>query len=244
VRAAPRVAPLLERLRAPRRREVSGGGVGIELPAPVRIDRLTFGYDPDAAPVCRDVSVEWPESSALVLEGPNGSGKSTLLRLLLGLRAPSEGTIEIGGVGVERIDAAAFRRAVGYLPQQPYLGEPTVTVRDAVRLLEPDAADEAIVAALDAVGLTPMLEGRADEPLDVAVGELSSGQRQRLALGRALLRDASMYLLDEPDANLDRAGIALVATVIGDLVRRGKMVAIAAHTTELAHVAERRVRLP
>jgi ABC-type transport system involved in cytochrome bd biosynthesis fused ATPase/permease subunit len=93
------------------------------------------------------------------------------------------------------------------------------------------------------VGLATALAGRAVAALDVVIGELSAGQRQRVALARVLLRDASVYLLDEPDANLDRDGIRLVGELVSELVQRGRMIAIAAHTTELTSLAGTRVTL-
>jgi ABC-type transport system involved in cytochrome bd biosynthesis fused ATPase/permease subunit len=104
------------------------------------------------------------------------------------------------------------------------------------------AADERILAALDRVGLLPVLRRAGDDPLTVRVDSLSVGERQRIALARILCRDAFLFLLDEPDANLDRTGIALVAELLRDLAGRG-MVAFAAHTPELLAVAGRVVVL-
>jgi ABC-type transport system involved in cytochrome bd biosynthesis fused ATPase/permease subunit len=103
-------------------------------------------------------------------------------------------------------------------------------------------SDGVLHGALARVGLAPLARDGVDL-LDSAVGELSAGQRQRLALARVLLQDAAIYLLDEPDANLDRAGIALVGEIVRDLVARGRMVAIAAHTDELASIPGTRLTL-
>ena len=87
-----------------------------------------------------------------------------------------------------------------------------------------------------------VLARKGSAPLDVRVDSLSIGERQRVALARLLCRDASLFLLDEPDANLDRAGIVLVAELIRELAGRG-MVAFAAHTPELLEIADRVVVL-
>ena len=92
------------------------------------------------------------------------------------------------------------------------------------------------------VGLTEALSRLAPDPLDAPIDVLSVGQRQRLALARMLCRDAEIYLLDEPDANLDRTGIAMVAELVRELGRE-HLVVMASHTSELLEVAHRIVEL-
>jgi ABC-type bacteriocin/lantibiotic exporter with double-glycine peptidase domain len=237
-RGRAQVRPLLEILRAPRRADLARRGRGVPaLPASFEGEQVSFAYGAETARVLEKLSFAWPVDRPLVLTGPNGSGKSTLLRLLVALRAPSRGTLRVAGEDLEGIDAVGMRRAVAYLPQRAYLGEGYRSVRDAVRLAKPDADDDAIRAALERTAVLSMLHDRGVDALDVRVGELSAGQRQRVALARVLLQDSSVVLLDEPDANLDRDGIALVASLVEELGRRGAMVAVAAHTRELAEMA-------
>lgn len=233
VRLSATIGPVLDVLAAPRRPELTRTGEKPpELPASIDARDLDFAYDAGSLPTLRDVSFEWPAGGALLVEGPNGSGKSTLLRVLLGLRAPQRGSISIGGADLAAVDLPRLRRGIAYLPQRPYLGEVDATVRAALRGLDDDVSEGRMKAVLERVGLASAAE--SGDILDDAVSELSAGQRQRLALARVLLQDAAIYLLDEPDANLDRAGIALVAEIVRELVARGRMVAIAAHTDELA----------
>ncbi len=147
------------------------------------------------------------------------------------------GKLTNGGVELSALDLRAWRGQIAYLPQRPYLGEPYVTIRSSFRLAQPDASDAAILAELDAVGLRAMLHGRT-ELLGARVGELSAGQRQRLGFARILLQDAKLVILDEPDANLDTAGIRLVAEAIQRMRSDGKMIAVAAHTEALTAVAD------
>jgi ABC-type bacteriocin/lantibiotic exporter with double-glycine peptidase domain len=242
-RVRARLEPLLELLTRPRRPEPGRGRPLPALPAAFHTTDVTFAYRSDTPPVLRRFSMHWPPGEPLLLLGPNGAGKSTLLRLLLRLRPPDEGVVGLGDADLAELDLIALRRQVSFLPQRPFLGEAHATLREAVRLLEPEAADAAIARALDRVGLYAALRRPAQDPLDVCVGELSAGQRQRLALARALLRDAKIVLLDEPDANLDRAGIVLIASIIRDLVASGAMVAVAAHTPELGELPAIRVTL-
>jgi ATP-binding cassette subfamily C protein CydD len=214
------------------------------LPAPAAFDAVSFRYaDPGrAGEALRAVDFGWTGREILAFSGANGSGKSTCLRMLLRLASPSSGAIRVGDARLADLEADAWRARVAFLPQRPYL-PPRADVRSAVAWPATGANHERIRAALDRVGLLAVL-GRANggDPLAVRVDSLSVGERQRVALARMLCRDASLFLLDEPDANLDRAGIALVAELLRELAARG-MVAFAAHTPDLLAVAGRVVVL-
>ncbi|MBX3233257.1 MAG: ABC transporter ATP-binding protein [Labilithrix sp.] len=232
LRGSAKVQPLAEvmssRLREP------GGTQTPVLPAAVRVDALSFAYGgASAPPLLRDLSFEWSPGRVLLLSGPNGSGKSTVLRLLLGLRRPTSGSIRVDGTDLARLDLRALREQVVFLPQRPYLGESHVSVRAALLFGRTAKTDRECEVALERVKLD--LGAR---PLDRRLTELSGGQRQRLALARVLLQDAQAFLLDEPDANLDRAGVHLVMALVRELAEEGKLVAMAAHSTELAEVAD------
>lgn len=217
-------------------------GASPVLPSTIEAERLSFAYDANKS-VLSSLRFSWSGEEPLVVAGPNGSGKSTLLRLLVGLRQPSEGWIRIGGVDLTTIDLRALRRSVAYLPQRPYLGEPHVTVGVAMRLGSARGTDEALRSALKRTGISDAFGDRKD-PLLVSIGELSAGQRQRVALARVLLdSDAKLVLLDEPDANLDREGVAFVAALVRELAATGKMVVLVAHTSELAVVSPCRLEL-
>ena len=163
------------------------------------------------------------------------------LRLLLALAVPHTGRVTIGGADLAELDADAWRHNVAFLPQRPYLPL-GADLRSTVRLLVPAASDARIRESLELVGLMGPLQRVAPDPLSVRVHTLSVGQRQRVALARMLCRDASLFVLDEPDANLDRAGIALVAGLVRTLSRTHKIL-IAAHTPELVALADRVIEL-
>jgi ABC-type multidrug transport system fused ATPase/permease subunit len=245
VRLSTTIGPVLDVLEAPRRVELARGGVAPpSLPTSFAMRDVTFSYEREARPTLRGLSFEWPAGGALFVDGPNGAGKSTLLRLLLGLRTPQEGSVTVGGVDLADVDLPRLRQGIAYLPQRPYLGEVYATVRSALVHAGTDGVDVpdgTMRAALERVGLSNA--ARSGDLLEVPVGQLSAGQRQRLALARILLHEASVYLLDEPDANLDRAGIALVGEIVRELVAAGRMVAIAAHTSELDSIPGIRVSL-
>ena len=176
----------------------------------------------------------------VVLRGPSGAGKSTLLAILLGFTAPSTGTAQIvaadgRAVALGDLDLALWRRQVAWVPQQPFFFAGTVA--DNVRLAAPEASDERIATALAEVGL-------GDVPLARPLGErgvgLSSGQRRRLAVARALLRDAPLVLLDEPTAGLDAANEADVLMRVQTAARRDhRAVVLAAHRPAAIAIADR-----
>jgi ABC-type transport system involved in cytochrome bd biosynthesis fused ATPase/permease subunit len=211
--------------------------------APIIFDNVCFRYDrsSEGAFALQNVSFSWPSASVMALTGRNGSGKSTCLNLLLALAAPTRGSIRINAESLEELDLDEWRQGIAFLPQRPYL-PPRSDVRSAIRLFAPDATDTQQRRALDRVGVLRTL-GAAGCELDAAVDSLSVGQRQRVALARLLCRDATMWVLDEPDANLDREGIELVAHLISELKRSGRRVLLAAHSSELLAVADKVVRI-
>jgi ABC-type multidrug transport system fused ATPase/permease subunit len=204
---------------------------------PIVFDRVSFSYQGAKSPALRDVSFAWSGERILALTGPNGSGKSTCLRLLLGLAHPQSGVVRVGGIPVPDLDADEWRRSVAFLPQRPYL-PPRSDVRAAVRFLVPGATDDGMREAIDRVGLSSALKRFGGDPLAVRVAALSVGERQRVGVARLLCQKASLVLLDEPDANLDRADIALMANLVRELAR-AKLVAFVAHNADLLAVADR-----
>jgi len=226
-----RAKPVLDSLQAAPAAPDDGRTL-VALPANVAFTGVSFSYAGATVPSVRDVDVVWPPGTLLGLAGPNGSGKSTFVRLLLGLLRPTEGQIRIGDVAMQDAAMPKLRQHFGYLAQTPYLAD-RMTVVDAIRERAPDASLDAIQQLLTRLGLFAVLERRQkNAPLEVTVGALSVGERQRVALARVLLRDASMLLLDEPDANLDAEGIAIVGELLKEQAKT-RMVLVIAHSPTL-----------
>jgi len=179
----------------------------------------------------------------VALVGPSGSGKTTVLSLLLGFLAPTSGTIRVGGTDLAALNVEQWRRHVAWVPQRPYLFSGTVA--DNVRLGAPDAGDADVWAALRQAEAATFV---ADLPegLETRLGEhgagLSAGQRQRIALARAFLRDAPLLLLDEPTAGLDAESEAAVLAAI-ERLSAGRTVLLVAHRAASVRSAERVVVL-
>jgi ABC-type multidrug transport system fused ATPase/permease subunit len=185
--------------------------------------------------VLRDVSLLAPAGMVTALLGPSGAGKSTLLRCLNRLVAPDAGAVLLHGCDIRELAPRDLRRRVGLVAQTPVMLPGTVRDNVLYAIEEPDDARAA--SALLAAGLDG---GFLDRP----AGELSGGERARVALARALSRDPEVLLLDEPTAALDHDTAAHVGATVRELAAEGLAVCLATHDLQLAGaVADRHVEL-
>jgi ABC-type transport system involved in cytochrome bd biosynthesis fused ATPase/permease subunit len=177
----------------------------------------------------------------VALTGESGAGKTSLLAAVLGAAPLATGTITISGGGTEvdltELDRTAWRRTLAWVDQAPFLFAGTVAGN--VRLADPAASDREVRDALDAMGLGAM---GLDRPVGESGRGLSAGERRRVALARALLRDAPLVLLDEPTAGLDHEAEAVVLEAIRRLAERSAVL-MAAHRPAAIAVADRVVVL-
>jgi ATP-binding cassette, subfamily C, bacterial CydD len=183
--------------------------------AELRLDRITVTYPGRSEPALDGIGLTVAPGERIVLTGPSGAGKSTLLALLLRFLAPAAGTVEAGGGDVAAMDLEQWRRQIAWVPQQPYLFSGSAA--DNIALGQPGASRGAIDRAARLAGAAEFIDSLSsgyDTPLGERGLRLSAGQRQRIALARAFLRDAPLLLLDEPTAHLDPAGARLIASAL------------------------------
>ncbi len=207
----------------------------------VRLDGAAVAVG--GVPALAGVDLDVAPGEHVAVVGPSGAGKSTLVELLLRFRDPDGGTVTVGGVDVRHVPERELRARVALVPQRPELFHGTLAGN--LRIADPDATDARLWEALDRVGLAGWVRSLADG-LDSFVGELgdtmSGGQRQRLAIARALLRDPQVLVLDEATSELDAGAEQRVLEAVLD-ERGRRTVIVVAHRIETVTGADRIVVL-
>jgi ATP-binding cassette, subfamily C, bacterial CydD len=166
----------------------------------IELTAASLAYAGRDRPVLDGISLVIRPGDRIALTGASGAGKSSLVALLLRFAQPAGGRIQVGGTDLAAIPIAAWRRQIAWVPQHPYLFAGTIAAN--IELGDPTASRAAIETAAQLAGASALpggLDGRVTE----RGRNLSAGQRQRIAIARALLRDAPLLLLDEPTAHLD-----------------------------------------
>ncbi|MEM7017456.1 MAG: ABC transporter ATP-binding protein [Pseudomonadota bacterium] len=171
----------------------------------VRFDSVAFSYQSDR-PVLNDVSFTAEPGTVTAIVGPTGSGKSTLMGLLLRLYDPTNGSISIDGRPLPDYQVDSLRQSIAIALQENVLF--AISIRDNIRYVSPDASDAQINEAIRVACMDDYIDS-LPEGLDTLLGDrggkLSTGQRQRLSIARAIVRDTPILILDEPTAALDAA---------------------------------------
>ncbi len=234
--AAVRVNALLQQRETPLiggQRHIAAGAVGL-------VD-VTFGYDP-RQPVLHDVSLSIPSGSFVGIVGHTGSGKSTLLSLLLRFYSAQAGRIEIDGIPVEQIGDERFRADIGFVPQEPFLL--AASARENIDMGRGLSA--ATIAAAAAAARVDTVIERLEQGYDTPLGEggarLSSGQKQLIAVARALAGQPRILILDEATSRIDSETEQRVQAAVAGLYGRTTVIAIA-HRLSTIRAADRIVVL-
>ncbi len=211
--------------------------------AVVRLARVSFSYPARPGEVLDELDLELRPGETVALVGPSGAGKSTVASLILRLAEPTSGSVTVGGVDLAACVPAAWRASTAWVPQRPTMFR--ATVADNIRLGAPEATDEDVRVAAVRAGADAFVRALPDG-YETLVGDggrpLSAGERRRIALARAFVRDAPLVILDEPTADLDEESAAIVAGAV-ERLRRGRTVLVIAHHAGVVGRADRVVVL-
>lgn len=199
-----------------------------------------FSYKGSRSKAVSDVDMELRAGTSTAFVGPSGSGKTTLVKLIVGLYEPTAGEMSINGTDSRSIDFDAFRRRVGYVSQETQLF--AGTIRDNLLFVNPGATDDECLEAVRDAQAMGILE-RSGEGLDTRIGEsgikVSGGERQRLAIARALLRKPDLIIFDEATSSLDSITERAITKTIRDIGKKhpSLMIVLVAHRlSTVAHV--------
>jgi ATP-binding cassette subfamily C protein len=207
----------------------------VALPKPsatLSVRNLAIAAPGERNPIIHGINFSLEAGDGLGIIGPSASGKSTLARALTGIWQPTSpsGSVRLDGASLDQWSPEALGRHIGYLPQEIALFAGTVS--ENISRFDPDATSELIVKAAEAAGVHDMIVNLPDG-YQTKIGEggvgLSAGQRQRIALARALYGDPFLVVLDEPNSNLDTAGDNALTGAIRSVRARGGIAIVIAH---------------
>lgn len=215
---------------------------GMALPRPrgqVTVDRLVFLPPGSNTPALRGVSVEIEPGELVAVIGPSAAGKSTLAKMLVGVWAPTGGSVRLDGHEVYTWNRQDFGQYIGYLPQSVELF--SGTVRENIARLS-DAPAPKVIEAAKRAGVHQMV-GQFPHGYDTNIGafgkRLTGGQAQRVGLARALFGNPAMLVLDEPDASLDTEGHMALVSALEEAKADGVTTVVVSHRANLVRLADR-----
>lgn len=205
----------------------------------IEFRNVSFQYPDQTREALSNISLHIRAGERVAILGHVGSGKSTLEKLILGLYHPQSGTLLIDGVHLEQIDPAELRRSIGYVPQDIQLL--SGTVYDNITLGHQQPSNDALLQAIHISGLKRLVGEHADG-LSMPVGEggsrLSGGQRQAIAVARAVVGEPGMLLLDEPTSAMDSAMEQHVGKALASF-SQGRTLVLITHRTSLLSLVDR-----
>jgi ATP-binding cassette subfamily C protein len=217
-------------------------GERTELPPPARtltVDNLSLAPPGSQVTTVAGVGFQAQAGQVIGIVGPSASGKSSLVRGVLGVWKAAKGVVRLDGAAIQQWDSETLGRHIGYVPQSVELFAGTVA--ENIARFEVGAPSEAVIAAAQAAGVHELIV-QLPGGYDLQVGEdgqqLSAGQRQRIALARALFRDPFLVVLDEPNSNLDPDGEVALARAVAGVKARGGIVLLVAHRREILGVVD------
>lgn len=220
------------------------GKVYVEKPSvagSLRLEKVTLRYPNEERDALRDVSISIKAGEKVALLGRIGCGKSSLNKLVLGFYQPTAGAVLLDGIDIRQIDPIQLRRHIGYVPQDVSLFSGSLRENIVAGGGSDRIDDEELLKALDIAGLQSLVNSHP-HGVDLQVGErgqaLSGGQKQSVAIARALVHDPAILLLDEPTSSMDNASEEAFKTNLSK-VAQGKTMLVVTHRTSLLSLVDR-----
>ena len=199
----------------------------------VQAASLSFSYE-EGSSVFENLDFTIKAGEKVVIAGQNGSGKSTLTKLLCGLYTGYGGSLQVNGTELSELSMESLRKQVAYAAQDPFLFEGSV--RENIRLGNLNASDAEVDAVIDRLGIRTL----AGKSISAGQKELSGGEKQKISIARALLKNTSFLILDEPSNNLDQQTIEWLRNFI---VCYPKTILFISHDQEIIRLADRKICL-
>ena len=210
---------------------------------PVRFERVSFAYNPEDGPVLEDIDLVVRQGEVIALVGMSGGGKTSLVNLIPRLYDVTRGRVMIGEHDVRDLSVASLRNHISIVTQEPILFNETV--RDNIRYGRMDASDEQVEAAAKAAYAFDFIQG-FPKGFDTLIGELGSrlsgGEKQRICIARALIKDAPVLILDEATSALDTEAEQVVQKALKNLMA-GRTTFVIAHRLSTIEYASRIILL-
>ena len=208
-----------ELMGAAREEEKETGRRVENLQGEIEFKEVYFNYD-GQKPVFEGLNLRISAGEKVLITGQNGSGKSTLMKLILGLYHPRRGQIMIDGYNIKELSLASLRERISVVSQSVFLFNDTIW--NNILYSRPDATESEVRRAVELSGAAEFIE-KLEEGYNTIVGEtgkkLSGGEKQKIAIARAILREADVLIFDEPTAHLDKESAAMIERLVRDNFR-------------------------
>jgi ATP-binding cassette subfamily C exporter for protease/lipase len=223
--------------------EIQTTGLSHKLQGNLKLIGITANVDSRKSSILNDVSMEVEAGEAIAVIGASGSGKSTLAKVILGIWPSFTGRVLFDGIDIDKLDREDFGPQVGYLAQDVELFDGTIA-ENIARMSEVN--HEKVILAAKHVGMHETilhLPDGYDNQITGKGGTLSSGQKQRIALARAIYDTPQVLVLDEPDSSLDDAGVHALQSVLKELKASGTTIVLITHRESLLSFVDRTLEM-
>ena len=206
----------------------------------IEFEHVTFSYHSDKEnPAIKEISFSVPERTMLALAGPSGSGKSTIAKLLAGYWDPNVGKISIGGENISKYSQEALNRQIAYVDQETFLFD--TTILENIRTGCPSATREEVENAAKRAGCHEFIKN-LPEGYDTLAGEaggrLSGGEKQRIAIARAMMKNAPIMILDEATASADPENEAMIQEALSEAAKDKTLIVVAHRLSTILHAEQ------